>query len=254
MSALPDGRPRRLGGVAEQVGTLTVAVLVTLLFRALVMEPFRIPSGSMFPTLVVGDHLFVNKFAYGARIPFTDLRLPAWREPQRGDIIVFSVARDGFETRPADRHPDLPQEQFVKRLIGLPGDRIEFVGDGVRVNGVSAARRTTDRAFPDESGRELRVVEVTLDGRRFHVLDDPRVSDRAREPFVVEPGRYFVLGDNRDNSKDSRYWGTVRREELKGPAFLLYWSWDYQGGWLGLLNPLTWWQAEKRWERVGVRL
>jgi signal peptidase I len=249
----PEGPHPRLSGLWEQVGTLLVAILVALLFRQLVMEPFRIPSGSMLPTLLVGDHLFVNKFAYGARVPFSNARLPAWREPQRGDIVVFAVGSDGIETLPADR-TDLPREDFVKRIVGLPGDRIEFRDGALFVNDAALERRRTDRVVPDESGRSLPVYEVALAERSFAVLDDPRRRDPVREPFVVEPGRYYVLGDNRDNSKDSRFWGTVRREEIKGPAFLVYWSWDYQGGWLDLANPLTWWRTEKRWERVGARL
>lgn len=248
-----DGEPRQLSDFWEQVGTLVVAVLVALLFRQVVMEPFRIPSGSMLPTLLVGDHLFVNKFAFGARVPFTNYRLPAWREPERGEIVVFSVGSNGLETLPADRS-DLPREDFVKRIVGLPGDRIEFRGETLLVNGEPVERRRTDRLVPDEHGRKLPLYEVVQGERHFGVLDDPGRVGPPLEPFVVEPGRYYVMGDNRDNSRDSRYWGTVRREEIKGSAFLLYWSWDYEGGWLDLLNPLTWWRAEKRWERVGARL
>ena len=253
-SVEPTGQPPRFGGAWEQVGTLVVAVCVALLFRAVVIEPYRIPSGSMLPTLLVGDHLFVNKFAYGARIPFSDFWLPAWREPERGDVIVFTVGRDGLETKPADRNPELPREEFVKRIVGLPGDRIEFRGPRLVVNGEPVATRRTDSVFPDEFGRPLAVDEVSTGEVRYRVLDDPRVHTPSPQPFVVEPGRYYVLGDNRDNSKDSRFWGTVRRDEIKGPAFLLYWSWDFQGGWLELLDPRTWWQAEKRWDRVGARL
>ena len=105
-------------GVWEQISTLLVAVLIALAIRAFVIEPYRIPSGSMFPTLLVGDHLFVNKFIYGIKLPFTDLRLPGLREPERGDIAVFTVAQRGSQTYPADRRPDLPREEFVKRIIG----------------------------------------------------------------------------------------------------------------------------------------
>ena len=112
-----------------------------------------------------------------------------------------------------------------------------------------AARRTGDR-FTDDAGRALDVQESAIGERRFAVLDDPEM--RAKPvTFEVEPGRYFMLGDNRDWSKDSREWGTVRRAEIKGPAFLLYWSWNFSGGWLELANPATWMAAGVRWDRIG---
>ena len=252
----PDGRARSLSGLWEQVGTLFVAVLVALLFRQLVMEPFRIPSGSMLPTLLVGDHLFVNKFAYGARIPFSNARLPAWREPQRGDIIVFAVGSDGIETLPADR-TDLPRADFVKRIVGLPGDRIEVRADVVFVNGNPIVPRPLNEIFLDDVGRALEVSEVSFGDRTFEILDNPQVEFPTPDPVVIEPGRYFVMGDNRDHSKDSRVWGTVRGSELKGPAFILYWSWNFNGGWGELLNPVTWWDLmahRMRWARIGERV
>jgi len=163
---------------------------------------------------------------------------------------VFTVAQDGGDTHPADRRPDLPREDFVKRIIGLPGDRIDWVDGVVFVNGDPFQVVAERGAFRDEAERELVRREVAFEGRRFEVLDDPERAPH-RGSFVVEEGRYFVLGDNRDWSKDSRQWGTVRREELKGPAFLLYWSWDFTGEWLALLDPRTWWSADVRWERVG---
>lgn len=239
----------------EQVRTVVIAVLIALTIRAFIIEPFRIPSGSMLPTLLIGDHLFVNKFVYGPKVPFTDMRLPGLREPQRGDIIVFTVARRGNETFPADRHPELPREEFVKRIVGLPGDRVDFRDGKVRVNGESLEMEPLPEKFRDGSGRVLDVVRVDLADKSYLTLDDPNRDFRAERPVTtVEAGRYLVLGDNRDYSKDSRVWGTVRKAEIKGPAFILYWSWDFNGGWLELLDPRTWWNTEKRWGRIGESL
>jgi signal peptidase I len=239
----------------DQIRTILIAVVIALAIRAFVIEPFRIPSGSMLPTLLIGDHLFVNKFIYGPKIPFTDGRLPGLREPQRGDIIVFTVAQSGGETFPADRHPELPREEYVKRIVGLPGDRVEFLGENVLVNGEEMHVEPLGETFEDGNGRELDVLRVTVDSKRYRILDDPAINFQApRAVMTVEPDRYLVLGDNRDYSKDSRFWGTVRKAEIKGPAFVLYWSWDFNGGWLELLNPLTWWRADKRWDRIGTRL
>jgi len=242
------------GGVWEQVSTLALAVLIALAIRAFVIEPYRIPSESMLPTLLVGDHLFVNKFVYGAKIPFTRVRLPGLREPKRGDVVVFTVAKQGERTFPADKRPDLPTEEFVKRIIGLPGDRLEFRGGKVFVNGEAIEPHPTGENFPDEKGDPLAVSSVDLDGKRFQILADPTFPARDFPPVTVPPGHYFMLGDNRDHSQDSRYWGTVDLAEMKGPALVIYWSWDFNGTWLELLNPLTWWRlltGEMRWDRFG---
>lgn len=243
MSARSRGR--------ELVGTLALALAIALASRVFLIEPFRIPSGSMLPTLLIGDHLFVNKFVYGARVPFTNWHLPALREPERGEVVVFTVAKEGNDvTHPADRRTDLPREDYVKRIIGLPGDRIDIVDGVVFVNGDPIQIQRNGAHFEDDHGRELEVQEIALGERRFSVLDDPSMRSQPAT-FTVEPGRYFMLGDNRDWSKDSREWGTVRQAEIVGPAFLLYWSWDFSGGWLALANPATWWGAQVRWDRIG---
>jgi signal peptidase I len=218
--------------------------------RAFLIEPFSIPSGSMLPTLWIGDHLFVNKLVYGPRIPLTEVRLPALRAPERGEVVVFSVAVDGENTYPADLRTDLPREDFVKRIVGLPGERIDVVDGVVFVNGEPIASRGGEAPIHDEVGRALDVIRVAAGSREFTVADDPEL----RQPpatFEVEPGRYFMLGDNRDWSRDSREWGTVRLADIKGPAFRLYWSWDFAGGWLDLLSPATWAQVSVRWDRIG---
>lgn len=247
-----EGKGGSKGGFREQVTTLGLAILIALSVRHFVIEPFRIPSGSMFPTLLIGDHLFVNKFIYGARIPFTDYRLPSIRDPERGDVVVFTVAKRGHSTYPADRKPRLPKEEFVKRIIGVPGDEIDFRAGKIHVNGEAIDQTSLDEPFVDPAGTKLDQAAISMGDHDFVVLDDPRrMGPSARWPIRVEPGRYFMMGDNRDHSKDSRVWGTVRFEEIRGPAFILYFSWDFNGSWLEVINPMTWWQAEKRWGRFG---
>jgi len=239
----------------NQFGTLLMAVLIALSIRAFVIEPYRIPSESMLPTLLVGDHLFVNKFVYGIKIPFTDLRLPGLREPRRGDVVVFDVARDRWGgIYPVDLRPELPEDRFVKRIVGVPGDTIEVRNGQLHVNGEPVPVEWSDETVVDEDGRTLRIGEETLNGRRHRIADDPRHGGPSRAPITLEPGRYFLMGDNRDYSNDSRSWGTVRLADMKGPAFVLYWSWNWNGSWAELLNPLTWWRLftqEMRWERIG---
>jgi len=260
MSARTDPTPEELKretpspSMLDQLTTIGLAVLIALGIRALVIEPFRIPSESMLPTLLVGDHLFVNKFIYGAKVPFTDWRLPGLREPRRGDVVVFEVARRGGGIYPADRYPNLPRDRFVKRIVGMPGDTIEVTGRVVKVNGASVDRRELDETFVDARGHPLRSKVEVLDGRSHAVLEDPVASLRDHAPARIESGRYFMMGDNRDHSNDSRSWGTVRFEEFKGPAFMLYWSWDWNGSWGELLRPTTWWSLlseRMRWERIG---
>jgi signal peptidase I len=251
--AAPEAAPGKLRQLWDQVGTLLLAVAIALSVRACVIEPFRIPSGSMLPTLLIGDHLFVNKFLYGAKVPFTELRLPALRAPKRGDVVVFDVAKDATGIYPADRRPNLPTESFVKRLVGLPGDTIEVRAGQLVINGQPVSRDPTGETFSDKYGRSFEVRRENLEGHEHLSLDDPANPGREGR-FVVEPGRYLMMGDNRDDSNDGRYWGTVRLEELKGPAFILYWSWDFDGGWTSLLSPLTWWDLfvhKMRWGRIG---
>ncbi len=242
----------------DQIGTLLIAIVIALLIRALIVEPFRIPSGSMFPTLLEGDHLFVNKFAYGAKIPFTSFRLPAVREPQRGDVVVFKVGR--MEAAPGicpiDQCPEkYRSENFVKRLVGLPGDTIE-VRDGVLfVNGKVVLRDDGERhIFEDSDERQLEVIGEKNGTCSYWIADDPNSPTPARDKFTVPEDRYFMMGDNRDHSNDSRFWGTIRLNDMKGPAAFMYWSWESPQSWGKLLNPVTWWDLltkKMRWERMG---
>jgi signal peptidase I len=262
---LPAQEGSTVAAVVDQVVTLVIAIAIALAIRQFLVEPFRIPSGSMFPTLLIGDHLFVNKLAYGPSLPFTDLRLPGFSEPKRGDVVVFEVARPrnrigGRDIKPIDLAPEgAPTEDFVKRLVGLPGDRIDWRGGRVTINDVPLDVTPTEGQFVDETGLHFPMSWEDLGDCRHLILDDPRArSPRStrldRGSWIVEPGRYFMMGDNRDNSNDSRGWGTVRHEELKGPAFILYWSWNVNGNMLSFFNPLNWFRAEKRWDRVFQRV
>jgi len=179
--------------------------------------------------------------------------------------VVFEVARPrnkigGRDIKPVDLAAEgTPTEDFVKRLVGLPGDRVAWRGGEVFINDVPLEVQVTDEPFVDESGRTFPMSWEDLGDCRHAILDDPRSHSRGdsrldRGTWVVEPGRYFMMGDNRDNSNDSRVWGTVRLEELKGPAFILYWSWNVNGNMLSFFNPLNWFSAEKRWDRVFQRV
>jgi signal peptidase I len=237
------------------VRTFALALLLALGVRTFLVQTFYVPSGSMFETLLIGDHVFVNKVLYGIRIPGTDWRLPGLRLPERGDVVVFRAAR-GHDGRvvAADRGPELPREDFIKRIVAVPGDQIEMRGGVLRVNGEPVARSAPRRLFMDPAGRALEVGTEEVPRCRYAVLDDPRRPPIDLAPLRLPPGRYFVMGDNRDDSHDSRFFGPVRFQEILGSAGLIYWSWDWNGSWLSLANPLTWWRnltQRTRWSRIG---
>jgi signal peptidase I len=242
--------------VWEQVGPLLIAIVIALGIRAMVLESYYVPSESMLPTLLIGDHVFVNKFVYGARIPFTDVHLPALRDPRRGEIVVFAVGRKGPNLIcPLDQCPDYPGEGFVKRLVGLPGDRVEYRGSTLLINGGPVPREPTGAIFTDNAGREFPVFVEDLQACPHEVLDHAERTGLTHEAFTVPDDHYYFLGDNRDNSNDSRGWGTVPRTDLKGPVLVNYWSWNNQESWLAMLNPLTWIRLlanEMRWGRIGM--
>ena len=213
----------------------------------------------MLPTLLVGDHLFVNKFIYGVKLPFTDLRLPGLREPERGDVVVFTVAQNGPQTFPADLRPDLPREEFVKRIIGMPGDRIDFRSGRVFVNGEPIEPRALGETFVDDAGNPAR--RERGDARRPH-LPDPRRSRtcRSRARSTRSPssrGATSCWATTATTRRTAASGARVRLAEIKGPAFILYWSWDFNGSWAELLNPLTLFELltqKMRWDRIGDRV
>lgn len=214
----------------EWIEPFLIAAVVALFIRQFVVEAFKIPSGSMIPTLTIGDHLLVNKFLYGPRIPFTDLRLFPWKEPKRGDIIVF-------------KYPENEDKNFIKRVIGLPGDKIQVVDGSLYINDQQVSMRSLGRSNDRESEGELfgirpHLMEEQLGDvtHRLQFLQDQK--NKKFGPVVVPQASVFVMGDNRDNSQDSRVWGFVKFEKILGKALIIYWSWDGDDRWL-------------RWERIG---
>jgi len=209
----------RKSTVREYAESIGVAIGIALLLRFFVIEAFQIPSGSMIPTLEIGDHIFVSKFAYGIGLPFTEKKLLAWHEPQRGDVIVF-------------KYP-LGSDDYIKRVIGLPGDKVEVRHNEIFINGNPMSRELVNAHFPSKDS--IRGVSELwlehLDGHPHHALHQP---DRNTEfgPVTIPPRNVFVMGDNRDNSNDSRVWGTVRYELIRGRALIVWWSRDPdRGGW-----------------------
>ncbi|MCF8027076.1 MAG: signal peptidase I [Desulfobacteraceae bacterium] len=178
----------------ENLEAIAIAVVLALFIRAFVVQAFKIPSGSMEPTLQVGDHILVNKFIYGIRLPVTNTKMIPVSRPERGDIMVFE-------------YPVEPDKDFIKRVVAVPGDVVEIRDKKVYVNGRLVDQYTVKHT-------EKRVLPGTVNARDNF------------GPVIVPEDAYFVLGDNRDNSYDSRFWGFVKDSAIKGEAFIIYWSWD----------------------------
>ena len=193
-------------------------ILVVLVIRSFIAEPFRIPSGSMLPTLHIGDFILVNKFAYGIRLPVINNKILETGEPERGDVVVF-------------RYPKNPNVDYIKRVIGLPGDKIGYFNKTVYINGEMVAqeakRKELELISLVPARNELRYEDLAGAGHDILVDPDRRLIEGET---VVPEGEYFVMGDNRDNSNDSRFWGTVPEANLVGKAFFIWMSWDWNSG------------------------
>lgn len=201
-------------------------ILAVFVVRSFVVEPFKIPSGSMVPTLLVGDFILVNKFDYGLRMPVTNTRLTQGRPLERGDVVVF-------------RYPKDESVDYIKRVIGLPGDTVAYQDKQLTIKGKPVAETALPDYFDEERQNYAKQFEESLDGRKNAILNNPAVP-----PFVmgaydypyrdnctynsrgvickVPPGHYFMMGDNRDNSADSRYWGFVPDQNIVGRAFFIW--------------------------------
>ena len=214
--------------------SLGMALVLFLIIKTFFFEAFQIASGSMTRTLLTGDFLFVNKVVYGAQIPGTKARLPGLRNPRRGDVIVFAFPRD-------------PRQDYVKRVIGTPRDTVQMRDGRVSVNGRRLEEPYVQRIDPGND-----VVNVDFEWQRPYYLAPSAEARRAYRPsrdtwgpLVVPAGKYFVLGDNRDDSSDSRYWGFVDASAVKGRTLLVYFSYDRDA------HDALPWLTDIRWSRLG---
>ena len=200
-------------------------ILIVLLLRSFVVEPFRIPSGSMMPTLLVGDFILVNKFAYGLRWPVLNKKFVENGDPERGDVMVF-------------RFPREPSVDYIKRVVGVPGDEIQYHDKTLYVNGEPALQTPAGKYLGVGAGAGMTNTDLRLEdltGIEHRILVDPKWPDYKCKPYAalagggalrVPEGHYFVMGDNRDNSNDGRCWGFVPEENLVGKAFAIWMNWD----------------------------
>lgn len=200
--------------VVEYARFLFPVFIIVLVLRGFIAEPFRIPSGSMLPTLKVGDFILVNKFAYGLRLPVLNKKFIAISEPERGDVIVF-------------RYPEDPSIDYIKRVVGVPGDEVAYYNKVLYINGKPAKQQPEGDLMIDFY--QYQQLEEQYEDVKHKILVN-KMLPAADFVVTVPANKYFAMGDNRDNSRDSRVWGFVPEENLVGKAFLVWMSWRW-GDW-----------------------
>jgi len=199
--------------LVEYARSFFPVLLVVFLLRSFLVEPFQIPSSSMVPTLQIGDYILVNKFTYGIRLPVLRTKVLAINEPQRGDVVVFFP-------------PHMNDTYFIKRVVGLPGDTVTYRNKQLYVNGKQLERTPAPDA--DKTGVDPRYrIEQENPGAATHLMQLDRMRPGADFTEVVRPGHYFMMGDNRDNSSDSRVWGQVPERDIVGKAFAVWMHWEH---------------------------
>ena len=230
----------------EWIKSIAGTVAIFLFLRTFFIEAYRIPSGSMIPSLLVGDWLFVNKLVYGPHVPFTHYNFPGYAEPQRGEIVVFESP---YQADQVERNED-PTPTLVKRLIGMPGDTLYMRDALVYVNGLAQRQGYTSSDQLQGDPNEVSPLfdwqkGVGLKASRFGAAPAQPTHDNWG-PFVVPPEHFWMMGDNRYDSKDSRYWGFVPRKNVRGRPLFVYYSYDTERG-LDYFRAI----AEIRWTRIG---
>jgi len=206
--------------IVEYARSFFPVILIVLLLRSFLVEPFRIPSNSMMPTLLTGDFILVNKFQYGIRLPVLNTKIIDIGSPQPGDVVVF-------------RYPLEPSVDYIKRVVGIPGDHVVYRNKTLIINGKVVAQEMLEKYRGVGAGISmtgLSLLKEDLEGVQHDILIDPR-KVRGDVDMIVPDGQYFVMGDNRDNSNDSRFWGTVPEANLVGNAFMIWMNWDSGVGW-----------------------
>ena len=244
--ARPVSQRPRLRNLWENFKSIVGALAIFLVLRAFLIEAYRIPSGSMIPALLIGDWLFVNKAIYGAHVPFTEVSLPAFREPKRGDVVVFVSPYQADEAQ----YGRDPTPTLVKRLVGTPGDTVYMRKGILYVNGI--AQRQGYGAQEQDPGM-ANSVDPLFDWQKKAGLKSSRLGAAPTQPthddwgpLVVPPRRLFMMGDSRYNSKDSRYWGFVPRENVRGKPLFVYYSYNADDSDRPL--PML---TDIRWSRIG---
>ena len=208
------GNNKFLNWLTNQAKSFLPILIIVLFLRSFLAEPFRIPSGSMLPTLLIGDYILVNKYQYGVRLPITKSKIIEISEPKRGDVVVF-------------RYPENEKINFIKRIIGIPGDEVRYENKNLYVNNIEYKKnKKNEHNYLNEFYRpEIVIFSENNDKRLYDILND-NMSPSDDNIFVVPEGKYFVMGDNRDHSSDSRYWGFVPEANLVGKAFLIWLSFN----------------------------
>ena len=195
--------------VIEYAKSFFPVLFIVFVLRSFLVEPFQIPSSSMEPTLLIGDYILVNKFTYGIRLPVIRTKVIDINEPERGDVVVFFP-------------PHMNDTYFIKRVIGVPGDTVSYRDKQLYVNGEKLARTPADQPGLESGYR----MEEELIGDESHLMQVDKLRSSDDFPTVVRPGHYFMMGDNRDNSSDSRVWGQVPEKDIVGKAFAIWMHWD----------------------------
>ena len=202
----------KLSSLCANVGSFFWVLLIVLIIRSFIAEPFRIPSASMLPTLQEGDFILVNKYTYGLRLPVLRNTFLELGQPERGDVVVF-------------KYPLNTKKDFIKRIIGLPGDTLEYRHKQLYINGQAIKQQKLSTIAPYQQYIEL---QETMPQRQYNIYTSPHVHTPNRR-WLVPAGHYFVMGDNRDNSDDSRRWGFVPTSHLLGRAFYIWMHWNWHG-------------------------